>query len=169
VGTVELPTELDPLAAFDTWDLEEQLRHVERILSLPCFNAPPAAARSAVRIDSGGPDRNDTLHPNLRYRSLLLSFVTWTILLAGVAALACGGALICWSIAESRDELWRLGVPTGLGGALGLLLGLTLQLSIVAEARRRLANDLAAAETQLAQLARSSAPLRTAGQAPSSL
>jgi hypothetical protein len=158
-GAVEVPAELDPLADFDTWELEEQLRHVERILALPGFNAPPAAAHGALRFDTPA-------HPSLRHRKPLVSFVAWTFLIAGLAASTCGAVLTGWSVAAQRDELWHIGLPTASAGVLALLIGLVFQLGLVWHAYRGLAADLAVAEAQLGLLTRPTSASRGAPPAP---
>src|SRR5258708_7872758 len=44
--------EVNPLASFETWELDEQLRHVERLLAGPRFNVAPAAMHDQLRIDA---------------------------------------------------------------------------------------------------------------------
>jgi hypothetical protein len=158
-GAVEVSADLDPLADFDTWELEEQLRHVERILALPGFNAPPAAAHDALRFDMPA-------HPSLRHRKPLVSFVAWTFLIAGLAASTCGAVLTGWSVAAQRDELWHIGLPTASAGVLALLIGLVVQLGLVWHAYRGLAAELAVAEAQLGLLARPALASRVAPSAP---
>jgi hypothetical protein len=156
-----------PLAAFDTWELDEQLRHVERLLSGSCFNLPPSAASDERRFDapSAVSARNEPAGrsppgPRLRRRKPLIAFMAWTFLAGGLAIFTCGAVLTGWSIVGARGDLWTIGLPTALTGLLGLLIGVALQLDLVWHGQRVLTADLALLERQLGELAQRSSPSR---------
>jgi hypothetical protein len=130
-------TDLPEPPALDTWELDEQLRHVARLLGL---KATDGAAPARVRLDpaqpaaSGwhrtGPRRAAKLnrpraHRRLRLDEILSSVTTWL----GVAALTCGASLLGWAEFSSRVELQTIGLLIAIGGTLVLALGMTLRLS----------------------------------------
>lgn len=98
-----------PLLELDGWELEEQLRHVERVLAGP-------AGRSA-----GLPGHVTPCRPGL-----LVTLLAWIGLAAGLATLACGSVLSTWGVVAARDDLWRIGMPVALIGQFALLAGLVL-------------------------------------------
>ncbi|HUY31624.1 MAG TPA: hypothetical protein VMV69_02515 [Pirellulales bacterium] len=163
-----IPNDVNPLAAFDTWELDEQLRHVERILSGRGFNVPPAATRDERRFDA--PRGGAALHAksestpgaSLRRRKPLIAFMAWTILAVGLAVFTCGAVLTGWSIVEARGDLWNIGLPAALTGLLGLLIGMVLQLDMVWHAHRVLAADLARLERQFGEQTERLSASRTA-------
>ncbi|HUY91801.1 MAG TPA: hypothetical protein VMV10_23870 [Pirellulales bacterium] len=126
-------------AAFDTWELEEQLRRVKRLTAAPEAAASREGASVAGwRIDPGqssptardqdarveGERRRDAASAGDAW----LSFFAWSALAGGVAAFTCGSVLTGWSLLAERDDLWGIGLPTLIGGQLTLVVGLVLQL-----------------------------------------
>ena len=79
------------------------------------------------------------------------------LLSLGLMAFACGVALLVWSFVERRDELWSLGLPIAVGGQVGLLLGLVLQLERVWQNSRDAVSRLERVDTQLQDLERQQA------------
>lgn len=59
------------------------------------------------------------------------SVLVWCALAVGLASLTCGVVLLSWSAFHSRDDLWRLGLPAGLGGLVLFLVGMVLQLDVL--------------------------------------
>jgi len=167
-----VPKDVNPLAAFETWELDEQLRHVERILSGPGFNVPSAAVRDERRYDAprAGSAVAETSESNnrsspgsgIRRHKPLIAFMAWTILAGGLAVFTCGAVLVGWSIVAQRGDLWNLGLPVALTGLLGLLIGLVLQLDLVWHAHRVLTADLVRLERQLGELTERLSPARSA-------
>lgn len=137
----ESPTNLelpDP-PALDTWDLEEQLRHVSRLLA---GQKPAEACPSQTRLDQGQiaargwhrakshraeAGRRTTPGWGERLVGLVGSFSVWM----GVSALTCGGILLTTAYLASRAELQTVGLPIAIGGALALVLGVMIQLEQV--------------------------------------
>ncbi|MCG8585984.1 MAG: hypothetical protein MI757_14850 [Pirellulales bacterium] len=56
------------------------------------------------------------------------SLTGWVLMLCGIMAFACGAVLMGLSLAQSRGELWRMGLPMALAGQCGLVVGLVLQI-----------------------------------------
>jgi hypothetical protein len=118
----------------DDWLLEQQMARLRRRFSIPnSVSEPPAKPRKP---------------PLTRRVSAALS---WAMLSLGLAALACGGALLGWSYQARRTDLWNIGVPVALGGFLGMLLGLILLVDYLWHAHRRTAEELADVQTRLAK------------------
>ncbi len=143
----------------DSWEVDEQLRHIQRLLRVE----RPDAAEQQLRLDESHPATPpghipELLTPN-RNPSLqsapsgsVLSAFAWAALLLGTMGFACGGILLGWSIWTERAELWNLGVPITLCGQIVLLLGLILQLDRLWHDSRRAAAKLDRVDRQLSQL-----------------
>jgi hypothetical protein len=125
-------------AACDTWELEQRLKRVKRLVSPAEATAgrdrasiaglridPAQRAAADFERDARLEDEGDT-GPTLGEE--WFSFFAWSALAGGLAAFTCGGVLTGWSIAAGRDDLWTIGLPTLIGGQLTLVLGLILQL-----------------------------------------
>ena len=166
----------------DGWELEEQLQHIERVL-----NSAGARSRgsrlggrqAAARVDLAHPvpaachvppaDRSahNTRGSSPR-SSLALAILTWIALALGMTAFACGGMLLGWSLVAGRDELWTLGLPIALGGQIGLLVGLVLQLDRLWHDSRHAAAKLDDVDEQLHELRTATTLLGTSHTSPAS-
>ncbi|MGQ9575670.1 MAG: hypothetical protein ACUVUC_10155 [Thermoguttaceae bacterium] len=135
VPPLSVASELPPIV--DTWEQDEQLRHIGRLLSLDDLDTlRPDALRlhAAHRKASAGhlirrsktpwPDP----HPPLPWAQRALGFLAWFCTLLGMMSVSCGGVLWGWSALAGREELRRIGNPIGLGGLVVLALGFLLQL-----------------------------------------
>lgn len=129
-------TDLPEPSPLDTWELDEQLRHVARLLHFkagggasptrarldPAQPAAPgwhrAGPRRAAKPNHAPPDRKP------RWGAILSSASTWL----GVTALTCGGSLLGWAEFTLRGELQIIGFVITIGGVLMLALGMTLRL-----------------------------------------
>ena len=87
--------------------------------------------------------------------------VAWFVVSVGLTALACGAALLLWSMIATRPELWTLGLPIAVAGQITLLLGFVLQLERMGQGHRDAADKLAQVDQQLHHLQRSSTLLST--------
>lgn len=74
-------------------------------------------------------------------------------------AFVCGGVLLGWSVFADRGDLWRLGMPTALGGQFSLLLGLVLQLDLLWNYHRQTDDKLVAVDTRVQDLNQTTAQL----------
>jgi len=156
--------------AYDQWELEEQLRHIGRVLrKAPVDQGPeqPADGSMPVRLDTphetpaarhvphrrrarGKPARQ-AASPSIRGSRVLAAFTVASLLL-GTMTLACGGILLGWALVAGRPELWNLGMPIALGGQIALLIGLVLQLERLWSDNRRAASRLEKVHVQLDEL-----------------
>ncbi len=128
----------------DDWELQDDLEMVQRVakslqasgysgddksvereLSYDASHTSPAG----WHVGQAPPSSRATnkQRPKKR-RKRRMSFLSWTILSMGLMTFVCGGILMGWSAFTGRKELWELGLPLGLGGLAGLLIGLLFQL-----------------------------------------
>lgn len=130
------------LDSLNDWVLEDQLRHVERLVTgclqdpdrksghhaqppeaasrHPAAESLPAWSLPGVQLDAAPKSKPK--------RSRFAAAVAWSSLSLGIMALACGAVLMGWSYWGGRPELWAIGVPFALGGQVGLLIGLVMQI-----------------------------------------
>ena len=167
-STADSPADSTPaneLPLCDTWELEEQLRHLERILQ-PHLTIPSAASTAKPLTRS----RIDTPHVQLARRhkpgprKLALaatrepsdegSLMTpaWFCLALGLMMGSCGGMLWVWSLVMERPELWSVGMPIAVAGQVTLLLGLVLQLDRLRRQHRHTSAQLEQVDEQLHDL-----------------
>jgi hypothetical protein len=150
---------------YDGWELEEELRHVGRVLQRAKGETPTdtAAGLHAARLDAAqaGPPpwhvRTPQRKPELPTSAPagsgpVLAGLTWTALSIGTIAFVCGGILIGWSVVTSRQDLWTIGTPIALGGQIALLIGLIFQLDRLWLDNRRAAAKLDVVDEQLHEL-----------------
>jgi hypothetical protein len=158
----------------DGWELDEDLRHAERLLGRP------QGMRPAEKVKPSGPTyRLDASHsaPTGRHQPAAAvrsarepvaaqakrrpSWAAWTTLCLGLMAFLCGAVLLGWSFVAERSDLWNIGLPLTLGGQVGLLFGLVLQLERLWQNSRHAADKLDAVDEQLHDLKRTTAMLGT--------
>jgi hypothetical protein len=147
-----------PLSTFDTWALDEQLRHVDRILSGARFktelrpehtdapSAVPAPRGALWKKKSKAGDANTKAPPTMRTR------VAWIIVAAGAAALAIGICMLCAGALMARARWQSFGLPITLLGQVALLLGMMLQLDLVWHGKRETASKLYRFQKRLGDL-----------------
>jgi hypothetical protein len=138
---------LDLPAAFDSWELEERLRHVKRLLAPPAEReSRPATFSPDFRVDAGHAiDRqfadpaDSSLSPpqDQAAGGGWSALAAWSAISLGLAAFTCGGILCGWSLAAQREELRTIGLPVLLAGQMILVFGLLLQLRRVWGGRGR--------------------------------
>ncbi|HEX4148080.1 MAG TPA: hypothetical protein VHY20_03790 [Pirellulales bacterium] len=113
---------------YDPWELNEQLRHVQRLLDGGQW-VRPGRGEASYRRDapmawgSAGPASAGKDRP----QGAWVRIVSWPLLALGLGIGACGAALVGLSLVSGRGELWRLGLPTVLAGQFALLLALLVQ------------------------------------------
>lgn len=147
----------------DTWELEEHLRHLDRILQphLNMVSVPPVAKPSIrARVDASH-SRLAQRHvsaPTKPTRSVRQgeesAFITlaWFVLAMGLMMGSCGGMLWVWSLVMERPELWSVGMPIAVAGQVTLLLGLVLQLDRLRRQHRHTSVQLEQVDEQLHDL-----------------
>jgi hypothetical protein len=147
VPDVESPVSTSAFAppCYDGWDLDEQLRHIQRVLAgsgaTPNLRSTPGLSDSAdstvgqvLRFDPpvASPAKNHS--PAMRRArpkkagGRFWSVLTWIASVLGLLSFACGGGLMAWSVVSGRSDLWALGTPLALGGQVALLVGLVFQI-----------------------------------------
>jgi hypothetical protein len=148
--------DINPLESFDTWALDEQLRHVERILAGPRFNLESSSVCGKLRIDKSG--QSPSALSRFRGRKAVASLLSW----AGLAVFTCGAALSGWSIVGGLDDLWPIGMPLAFGGLLCVLVGVIWQVEITWLSQFDLVSDLNQIDRRLGDLAHQFSPARRA-------
>lgn len=133
---------LEPPPLYDPWEMEEELRHIRRVLrgeKPPEEADQPACRGEHSRMESAHAEPAGWHYPvaqasarRKKARSspanALLAMLSWTVLSLGLMAFVCGGVLLGWSMVTGRQDLWTLGMPIALGGQIVLIVGLILQL-----------------------------------------
>lgn len=145
-----------PLSTFDTWALDEQLRHVERILSGARFKTEvrpdPTDVASPVPAPRGALWKKRAKTTAARKATPLRTRMAWTIVGAGAAALAIGICMLCAGALLARARWQSLGLPITLLGQVALLLGMMLQLDLVWQGKRETASKLYRFQKRLGDL-----------------
>jgi hypothetical protein len=126
-----------PPVGYDPWEINEKLRHVQRVLGGD--QARPASLNSGIlrRVD---PPQHPIIGLNPQARVAKRGWVSalaWCLLAVGVTAFTCGGALTAWSLVATRDDLWDVGLPIVLVGQFGMLVGLVLHLDVLWQSSRQ--------------------------------
>ena len=164
----------DKLPWYDTWELDEQLRHIERVLyggKLKQRESETADRQVTLRLDvahATGPEwhvstvrkAGKNQEPNAN-RGAGSAVLMWFSLGLGTCSLVCGGILVVWSLATGRHELWDIGLPLGLAGQITLLAGLVLQID-------RLWHDNRTTAEKLDNVGQEIRELQTSGTLPAS-
>ncbi len=154
-----------PRWRYDSWEMDEQLRHVARRLGrgeraadeLPTsVGSSESDHRSPLAWHLGDATRraDDRWAPRSGRRSLLGQ----VFLGLGVMGSVCGGVLLAWSVIAERNELWDAGMPIALVGQAALLLALILHLERFWRDGRHAAEKLDRFEGQLRDLQTSALP-----------
>ncbi len=182
----------EPPPSYDPWELEEQLRHLQRILAAEPSKTPsPAIAGEALRIDSrhteagkrgtgtfcrNGPSGalpKRCLSPfsrrsqaRSRRARAALHTVAWLVLLIGLMGMACGGVLLGWSLIAGRQDLWPIGLPIALAGQIVLVMGFVLQMDRLWNDHSRTSAKLDHMDERLADLKNTTALLGTTHSTP---
>ncbi len=137
---VDREQEVQSPPSYDGWELEQRLKHIERVLAAEgrasegLATDGKAAGESSrfIRLDSahgslGRP--HDRPHGGIFSRpGVFLRTVAWSTLLIGVMTLACGSFLMGWSMFSGRADLWSTGSPIALIGVISLFIALVVQI-----------------------------------------
>lgn len=151
-------------------ELEERLRHVERLLRIDQGTGSGSQCKGAchhraIRIDAAHDAKAQWHYPKAARAKAArkragsraaagprLPLLTWTALALGLMAFTCGGVLLAWSTATGRQDLWTIGLPIGVAGQVVLLIGLVLQLDRLWHDTRHNAQKLHHVDEQLHDL-----------------
>jgi len=109
---------------YDPWELNERLRHIQRVLHNPARQARPGSSLRWEVPPTTAPAADEAPQP-----ANWVAIVSWPLIALGFAVFACGAALLGLSLGSGRGDLWRLGLPTLLAGQFALLVALVLQLA----------------------------------------
>jgi hypothetical protein len=143
---------------YEQWRLDQQVRDVQakagrwhRVDQRP---APPMAASPPHSYSYPRRGRSPKRGRKRARPPRRSSFIAWAVLSLGLTAFACGAALLVVSLLEQRQDLWNIGIPVAVGGQVGLLLGLALQLERIWQNSRDAVRKLDEVDTQLCELER---------------
>jgi hypothetical protein len=164
--------------------LEQQLRHIERLLRIDRPDQgerPPESQARWARLDAPHVGPQGWHFPELarakaarrraagaRRPESWLPALTWSVLAVGLMASAFGGVLLVWAAATGRNELWTIGMPVGLGGQIVLVIGLILQLDRLWHDNRHTAAKLDHVDERLHDLNQTASRLGTSPATASS-
>jgi len=113
-----------PRTNYDPWEVNEKLRHAERVLQLG--RRPGPGLDETLRFDpviASAPILNAPARPP-RERHPIAIGAAWLLIAVGTSGLSCGALLALWSWLGQRSELWNLGLPIMVAGQMVLLVGL---------------------------------------------
>ncbi len=176
---VDREQEVQSPPAYDGWELEQRLKHIERVLAAEGLPAEGLSADGKPAGESSGFIRLDSAHgslgrPHDRPRSgifsgpgVFLRTVAWSTLLIGVMALACGSFLMGWSMFSSRADLWSIGFPIALTGGISLFVALVVQIDRLLHDNRNTAAKFDMVDSQLGKLAAATSHLGNRRHSPS--
>jgi len=178
------------LPAYADWELDDQLRHIERVLGtakqrgrrsqrvlrrersrlepphavVPPWHVAAPAAAAASAASARPARRRAPARP--AEGGVILPALVWLVLSLGTMAFVCGGILLGWSLCTGRQELWTMGLPVAVCGQIALLVGLLLQLDRLWHHSRSAAAKLDVVDEQLHELKTTTTLLGT-GHGPS--
>ncbi len=153
-----------PEPAYDGWELDEQLRHIGRVLEsqqATTGRTADGSAAEAARFDflhAGPPQWHFSAPASKRGQSrttagpTAIGALIWAAFSLGTMSLVCGGILLAWSMATGRRELWNVGLPVAIAGQLALVIGLVLQLERLWHDNREAITKLGNVDEQLHEL-----------------
>jgi hypothetical protein len=120
----ESQTSVSPRTLYDPWEVNEKLRHAERILQLG--HRPGPGLDETLRFDPMMPvaPTSNTPSPTPRRRHPIAIGIAWLLTAVGTSGLSCGALLTVWGWLGQRTELWNLGLPIMVVGQMVLLAGL---------------------------------------------
>ncbi len=190
-GAGETPSGQPAGSRFDSWECDEQLRHIERRLHASGHGDeqakarvrqeiarldPPHVGTSAWHMPKPGskPDRQPGSKPHRRRQRRRTSgrkttgSLAWTALSLGTMVLVCGAILLLWAVLSDRGELWAIGLPTAIVGQVVLLVGLVLQTDRLWRDNRTAAAKLDRVDVQLHELRATTTLMGTGGASPGS-
>ncbi|MEX2113376.1 MAG: hypothetical protein WD845_09335 [Pirellulales bacterium] len=150
---------------FAAWELDQQVRRLQaRVGTWRRFDPPREAAGQPAFVQADEPEpsqrakrrRIDAPHSAVPRkakrrvrRARTSSPLGWWLLALGLMTFSCGTALLVCSWIEHRQELWNLGVAIAIGGQVGLLSGLVLQLERIWQNGRLAVRKLNQVDAQL--------------------
>jgi len=116
-----------PLEGFHDWQLEEELREAQRLVQKIKTHGGRAHRRDdedAAARDAQPQRRRSGRRAPLRQKGGMWA---WSLAGLGLSGLVCGCALLVWSVASQRQELWTIGLPIALVRQVVLVCGMLLR------------------------------------------
>jgi hypothetical protein len=163
-----LATQLLPPLPQEDWELEAELRYVQRLAQT--WKEPLAAEPAEFPLPTTAvpeqPARETVSDATPRETKSRFAGLAWGVLSLGVMAFVCGGVLLGWSAITGRNELWSLGLPLTLFGQAGLILGLVLQLESLWQTNRATSQTLTQLDGELHELRHSTTLLTQSRSTP---
>ncbi|HUE72650.1 MAG TPA: hypothetical protein VMP01_17320 [Pirellulaceae bacterium] len=158
-----------PPPAVDDWEADTELRRVERLVRV--VRHAHERGDPLRTLDCGLATGEQPTAPNPQSaipdpQSPPTGLAAWACLTLGLMAFVCGGVLVGWSFVADRGDLWSLGLPLTLGGQVGLVLGLLLQLDGLSQSTRRTEQTLTDLDGQLGRLREVTALVSATHSAP---
>lgn len=166
---------------FDSWECDEQLRHIQRRLhagrdkqtgaqmqrEIARFD-PPHLAPSSWHAPKALPKPRQRKDRRRKPAAKPTGSLVWTALSVGTMVLVCGAILLLWAVLSDRGELWAIGLPTAIVGQVVLLVGLVLQIDRLWRDNRTAAAKLDRVDVQLHELRTTTTLMGTSGASPGS-
>jgi hypothetical protein len=109
--------------ALDRWDIDEDLRHIERLLR----RDPARLDVPALHLESLPHQAAQFSAPAPSWLTYLRTGLAWLLLCAGLASTVCGLMLLAWYWFANRAELLIPGLVGTAAGQFGLLGGFLIQ------------------------------------------
>jgi hypothetical protein len=152
---------------FEDWRLDNNVRAMRaridpgRRVASPPNPTSTASAGPQWRIDTAHAKAPPRHKPPRRIPSTTRRAPTFTnsALLFGLLACMGGAAVLAWAAAESRGDVWNLGVSAIVAGGIVFLLGLVLQLERIWHNGRFAVHKLREIDAHLVDLERTTASL----------
>jgi hypothetical protein len=127
-ATVHAPHALrQPWLALESWEIDEDLRHMQRMLRGRRYVDSPLAG-TELRIDAAS--TNASSSPSPEHDGLLAGLcagLARMLLLLGLTTLVCGVSLLAWWHFGARPDLCAPGLGCTIVGQFLLMIGLAMQ------------------------------------------
>jgi hypothetical protein len=116
-------SEREPLLALESWEMDEDLRHMQRLLRGRRF-ADAADNTNQLRCDASHSGGSAKQIATRGWLTTIRSGIAKTTTLVGTTTLACGLALLAWWHFAARADLCAPGLICTIAGQFLLLLGI---------------------------------------------
>jgi hypothetical protein len=118
-----------PRPALSSWDIDEDLRHIERLLrrDRPRLEVPSLHLEGLPQAPAPAPAATPGHAKPASWLASIRSGFSWLFLCVGLAATVCGVILLVWHFLGARAELLTPGLICAAAGQFSLLGGFFLQ------------------------------------------
>lgn len=142
----KLTPEPAPKSDYDEWEMEERLRHLDRMYARSPLRGPlPRSDSYQIRIDAQHapiPRERPVAAPPQQQGPSWLVRLGRLGLAFGLSITVCGACLMIWAHYGARPDLMPMGIPIAVVGQILLLLGLVLQFDSPARETREVAEPV---------------------------